>query len=189
MNIMSFPSLANVSRSITNETYVSHACARAHTRFLGELLDRSQSPPFLPPFLRCDRADEENKKRERERERERDRETERKIMGESWNPRLETRANKLRLRLQTSRLNVYSRVPSIVDLRTTTVKKKKNSCVQCVIVPTRVSPLPQPVSGYAWWPGIVSPCFSIQLGKTRNLGCMNEEMWDSSGSRPSLIQS
>lgn len=31
-----------------------------------------------------------------------------------------------------------------------------------------------------------SPCLPIQLGKTRNLGCMNEEMWDSNGS---LIQS
>lgn len=75
----------------------------------------------------------------------REKETERKILGESWNPRLETRTNKPRLRLQTSRLNAYSRVPSIVDLRTTTVKKKKkekNSCVQCVIVPTQVSPLP-----------------------------------------------
>lgn len=78
-----------------------HTHIYIHTRFLGELLDRSQSPPFLPPFLRCDRADEEDKRRKRERKRE----TERKILGESWNPRLETRANKPRLRLQTSRLN------------------------------------------------------------------------------------
>lgn len=120
-----------------------HTHIYIHTRFLGELLDRSQSPPFLPPFLRCDRADEEDKRRKRERKRE----TERKILGESWNPRLETRANKPRLRLQTSRLN--ARTPAFrqswIYERPRWKRKKKEKkflCVQCVIVPTQVSPLP-----------------------------------------------
>ena len=52
--------------------YAPRTYTHTYTRFLGELLDRSQSPPFLPPFLRCDRADEEDKRTKKERDREKD---------------------------------------------------------------------------------------------------------------------
>lgn len=145
MNVISFPSLTNVRFSCVR---TRHAHTHTHTHvFWGSCWTALKVPLFSLLFF----AATARTKKIRER---RKRETERKILGESWNPRLETRANKPRLRLQTSRLNAV--LPRSVNRGFTNdhvrwkKKRKKKKILACNVLLYRLEyrHYRQPVSGY-----------------------------------------
>lgn len=114
--------------------------ARTYT-FSGGVAGPLSKSPFSPSISSLSPlvANEEDRRRKKERDEEKD----------PWRVlELKTQANRPRLRLQTSRLNAYSRVPSIVDLRTTT---GKNCRVQCYCADSSIAITVNLFRTTRWW--------------------------------------